>query len=153
MAKFVSNIKQVKASIKSTAADYDKRTKRTHNRIAGAAKQNIRNNIAAKPGGVFPGYAITGALARKVVATRPRKQNGYISTVQIALTGKQRLYALIHEFGGVIKAKNAPYLVFFIPGVGWRRAKQVKITKKQYFAKGIAKTRQEWNVQRVKQNF
>lgn len=41
-----------------------------------------------------------------------------------ALTGTDRIDARQHEFGGVIKAKNAPYLKFKIDG-HWVQVKQV----------------------------
>ena len=94
-------------------------------------------------------FAISGALARKVVASEPQKvKGGWVATVRVLSTGKQRLYALIHEVGGTIRAKRAPHLVFRIPGVGWRRVKSVRIRAKGYFRKGIEKTRREFNLER-----
>ena len=40
-------------------------------------------------------------------------------------------YAAIHQFGGTVKAKNKPYLVFKV-GDGFRRVKQVKIPARPY---------------------
>lgn len=41
------------------------------------------------------------------------------------------IYAAVHNFGAIIKAKNSPYLVFQING-RWSKKKQVKIPKRQY---------------------
>ena len=46
--------------------------------------------------------------------------------------GTNVVYGRIHELGGVIKAKNAKYLKFNIPGVGWRMAKSVTIPKRPF---------------------
>lgn len=40
------------------------------------------------------------------------------------------IYARIHQYGGVIRARSKPFLVFHIPGVGWRRKKEVRIPKR-----------------------
>ena len=44
--------------------------------------------------------------------------------------GNPVVYAAIHEFGGIIKAKPGKYLVFQINGQ-WIRTKQVKIPKRE----------------------
>jgi len=44
-----------------------------------------------------------------------------------AMYGSDSIVAPVHEFGATIRTKRAPWLVFKIPGVGWRRAKQVTI--------------------------
>lgn len=46
--------------------------------------------------------------------------------------GTNVVYGRIHELGGVIKAKNAGYLKFNIPGVGWRMAKSVTIPARPF---------------------
>jgi hypothetical protein len=148
VARIDTNIQKVRKSVTDTQGRYIQRTRATARKLGAATRDNIRANIA-KP--VFPGYAISGALAKKVVASEPTKSgNGWIVRVHVRLTGRQARYAEIHETGGTIKAKKAPYLVFFIPGVGWRRVKQVKIRRKRYFARGVEKTRREWNIERLK---
>lgn len=142
-----TNIQRVRKAAKDEQGRYILRTRRLARKLAAQGRENVRANISTSGG--FPGYAITGALARKVVASEPHKvQNGWVATVRVLLTGKQRLYALIHEVGGTIHAKRAPYLVFQIPGVGWRRVKSVRIRRKRYFAKGIEKTRKDFNLER-----
>lgn len=54
-----------------------------------------------------------------------------------ATVGTKVLYAPVHEFGALIRAKRVPYLRFKIPGVGWRSAKQVRIPARAPFAKSF----------------
>lgn len=49
-----------------------------------------------------------------------------------AAWGTNVIYAAIHQSGGVIRAKNKPYLVFKVPGGGLRRVKQVTIPARPY---------------------
>ena len=48
-----------------------------------------------------------------------------------ARNGTDKHYAAIHQFGGTVKAKNKPYLVFKV-GDGFRRVKQVNIPARPY---------------------
>lgn len=142
-----TNIQRVRKAAQDEQGRYILRTRALARKVAAQGRENVRANISTSGG--FPGYAISGALARKVVASEPQKvKGGWVATVRVLSTGKQRLYALIHEVGGTIRAKRAPHLVFRIPGVGWRRVKSVRIRRKQYFAKGIEKTRREFNLER-----
>jgi phage gpG-like protein len=50
--------------------------------------------------------------------------------------GTNLIYAAIHEFGGVITAKRAPYLVFQVAG-NWVRTKTVKIKRKEYMKRTL----------------
>lgn len=50
--------------------------------------------------------------------------------------GTNLVYAAIHEYGGIIRAKNAPYLVFFYNG-RWYRKKQVTIPQRTYLRPSI----------------
>jgi len=148
MAKIESNIKRVRKSVQDEQGRYSVRTREMARKIAAQGRDNVRANIKAKPAGVFPGYAISGALARKVVASEPKKsRQGWTATVRVLTTGKQRLYALIHEVGGTIKAKGSGYLHFKVQGQ-WVRVKSVRIRAKRYFAKGIEKTRRTVNLER-----
>jgi len=49
-----------------------------------------------------------------------------------ASIGTNKLYAAIHQFGGVIKPKKSAWLTFEIPGVGFRRVAQVTIPARPY---------------------
>lgn len=50
--------------------------------------------------------------------------------------GTNLIYAAIHEYGGIIRAKNAPFLVFFYNGQ-WYRKKQVTIPQRAYLRPSI----------------
>jgi phage gpG-like protein len=50
--------------------------------------------------------------------------------------GSPVVYAAIHEYGGVIKAKSGKFLVFQIDGK-WIRTKQVTIPKRQWLSKSV----------------
>ena len=96
---------------------------------------------------------MTGELRKTVVASASKKVgNGWQVRVRMALTGVTKAYALIHETGGIIRVKNAPYLVFQIKGQ-WFKRKWVRIRKKAYFENGIKKTHKEYDVNRLKKEF
>lgn len=54
------------------------------------------------------------------------------SGADFAEWGSNVIYAAIHQFGGVIRAKNKPYLVFKVPGGRLRRVKQVTMPARPY---------------------
>lgn len=54
-----------------------------------------------------------------------------ISGGEVAI-GTNVLYAPVHHFGTVIRAKGAKSLRFEIPGVGWRTAKSVTIPARPF---------------------
>jgi len=143
MFKVTHNAGEVISGAQKTKMRLDRGTRRLHNKISITARDNIRANIGQPP---FPGYATKGGLAKKTVRSKMKKVGPhFIGRVYVQLTGKQARYALIHEYGGVIRAKRAPYLIFHIPGVGWRRVKKVTIKAKGYFSRGIEKTRQQFS--------
>jgi phage virion morphogenesis protein len=49
-----------------------------------------------------------------------------------AVVGTNLIYAAIHQVGGVIRPKAGGYLTFKIPGVGWRKVRQVTIPARPY---------------------
>lgn len=152
--RITTNMNRVKKSISDTRASYLVRTRDLSRKQGRATKKNIKRNIAPRSnGGVFPGYAMTGALRKTVVASASRKAgNGWQVRVRMSLAGKTKAYALIHETGGIIRVKNAPYLVFQVKGQ-WFKKKSVRIRKKAYFEKGIKKTRAEFDEKRLKKEF
>ena len=46
--------------------------------------------------------------------------------------GVNRIYAAIHQFGGIIRAKTAAALKFMIPGAGFRVVKAVRMPARPY---------------------
>lgn len=62
-------------------------------------------------------------LPLKVRAGKPLLDNGILrnsithrATATVAEVGTNLIYGPIHQFGGTITAKNAPFLVFKVPG-------------------------------------
>lgn len=104
-----------------------------------AAAREVQLGIRDKlPGyqtaaGKFEGYAATGALRRAVSVTDPRRiPGGHQAEVYLA-PGQHMIYARIHEFGGIIRAKNPTgYLTFRVRGQ-WVRVRQVRIRQKKYW--------------------
>ena len=94
----------------------------------------IKDNLPGfrSSAGKFEGYAATGALRRAVSVTAPRKtRQGYEAEVFMA-PDSTRKYQSIHEYGGIIRVRNKPYLVFNVKG-RWVRVKQVRIRQKKYW--------------------
>jgi len=144
------------------------RTRALARTMGAAARDNVRANIrAVGSGGAFPGYAISGGLAKKVVASEPVKTNrGWEAKVRVLLTGRQARYAAIHETGGSIPIKNpAQIRAMFASlrahgqlGNGSSRPtgqplRAIRIKRKQYFARGIDKTRREWTLRTLEESF
>ncbi len=89
-----------------------------------------------------------GTLRRSIIKqVEPTRLRARVGIVELK-------YARIHEFGGIIRAKNKPYLRFFIPdaktrdtmtarvratkGSGhWVSVKQVRILKRPYLGPGL----------------
>lgn len=75
------------------------------------------------------------AYKNDVQALAPHKTGDYIKSIHvepseegghpIAIVGTNRVDAKQHEFGGVIKAKNKPFLVFKTDDGAWHKVKQV----------------------------
>lgn len=51
--------------------------------------------------------------------------------------GSPVVYAAIHEYGGIIRPKNAKYLVFQIDGK-WIRTKKVTMPKREWLSKSLS---------------
>jgi phage gpG-like protein len=56
-----------------------------------------------------------------------RNSFSYVATNSSVTVGTNVIYAAIHHFGGVIKAKTAGGLVFPVGGGGWVRVQSVRI--------------------------
>lgn len=91
----------------------------------------------------FPGYAATGSLKSAVVAgTVHTVGNTFVARVGVPASASElnRIKANVHEYGRVIKARRAPYLVFQVEGQ-WVKVKQVRIRAKRFFRSGWAEAR------------
>lgn len=156
-----TNIKRVRKSVEDTQGRYILRSRNLAKRQAVAGRENVRGFIS-RP--TFPGYAMTGALEKKVVASEPKKiGNSYQAIFRVLQTGRQAKYAAIHERGGQIPIKNPAQIRAMMAALasrGQRRApsgnkglRVIRIRPKRYFAKGTEKTRREWNLARLKREF
>ena len=76
-----------------------------------------------------------GSLMRKT-GTLAKSINYKLSNDYLSKVGTNVKYAAIHEFGGIIKAKNASALHFKI-GDKWITVKEVVIPKRPYLAPSI----------------
>ncbi len=120
-------------------------TRKAASRGGRVLRDAIREQIPPPRGaGNFPGYAAKGALRRAIVDTepvnRPTARDWQVSVV-INESSSARVYAHIHNVGGVIRARNAPYLKFKI-GNQWIQVKQVRIRRKSYMAQGVKLARE-----------
>lgn len=142
--KLTTNIKRVKKSALDTQSRYTLNTRALARQVGREVRDSIRANITPRgigTGGLFEGYAMTSTLWKHVVASAAKKATrAWTVRVRVLMTGRVKLYALIHEVGGIIRAKNKPFLVFKIKG-HWVRVKQVRIRRKEYFKKGVARVR------------
>ena len=94
---------------------------------AAALEREVRKEIKNKH------LILTGAYRTSVTAESVDKDEAAVYTVQA--------YARIHEFGGTITAKHAPFLVFSI-GRGknqiWVRTKSVRMPARPHWRPAIA---------------
>lgn len=142
MAKLETNVQRVKKSVLDTQGRYTLNTRALARQMGREVRDSVRANVTPRSiGGVFEGYAMTSTLWRHVVASAAKKATrAWTVRVRVLMTGRVKLYALIHEIGGIIRAKSKPFLVFKIKG-RWVRVKQVRIRRKLYFRKGVEKIR------------
>lgn len=68
----------------------------------------------------------TKRLSRSFLVPSPGSEGTYV------LGMDSPVYAAIHEYGGTIHARNAPYLVFQTPDGEWHSVKEVHIREKRY---------------------
>lgn len=156
-----TNTKRVKKSVADTQARYLLRTRDLAKKQARAGWDNVRGFISSP---TFPGYAISGALIKKVVASEPQKVgNSFVAIFRVLLQGGPGRYAKIHEVGGTIPIRSNAQIRAMMaalaaqgqrrPASGRKGLKSIRIRPKRYFAKGTEKTRREWSLQRIKREF
>lgn len=76
----------------------------------------------------------TGTLRRSITMT-PFRSSGQVTV------GTNVLYAKVHEFGAVIKAKNVPYLKFQTPDGAWHMKKQVLVPARPFLRPALIRNR------------
>ena len=64
--------------------------------------------------------------------------------VRIGFTSNVKDYAWIHEFGGTIKAKDAPYLTFKTKSGNWVRVREVTIPPRLHMRDEFEQSHPKW---------
>lgn len=134
MVQYANNANEVLRSSRKLHSDLTAANMQACKAATREVQLAIKDNLPGyhQGAGKFEGYAATGALRRAVSVTAPRKtRQGYEAEVFMAPDGTQK-YQSIHEYGGIIKARSKPYLVFKVKG-HWVRVKQVRIRQKKYW--------------------
>ncbi len=106
---------------------------------AGSDKLNIRSSRLARS--LIGGFSFAGGGMGEQESIREIKREG--NTI-VGYYGSKVPYAAIHEYGGTIKAKNAPYLVFKL-GPFWYKKKQVTIPARPYLNPALKDAQPEIN--------
>ena len=75
----------------------------------------------------------TGTLRRSIAMT-PHRSQGFVDV------GTNVVYARVHEFGAVIRAKNAPFLKFQVGGK-WVQKKQVLAPARPFMRPALIRNR------------
>jgi len=117
------------------------------------AKKGIEKTVKAIPGRIYDAVvqacslieirAKTHHLAGETLKPGThRLQQSVKSMVTRSITGVSGrvgspvVYAAIHEYGGIIRPKNAKFLMFQINGT-WIRTKQVTMPKREWLSKSL----------------
>ena len=144
-ANVTHNTPQVTQAYRKLEKKFAFATRKAASRGGRVLRDAIREQIPPPRGaGNFPGYAAKGTLRRAIVDTEPQNRpraNDWQVSVVVNESSPARVYAHIHNVGGVIKAKNAPYLKFKI-GNQWIQVKSVRIKRKSYMAQGVKLARE-----------
>ena len=139
------NTPQVTQAYRKLEKKFAFATRKAASRGGRVLRDAIREQIPPPRGaGSFPGYAAKGTLRRAIVDTEPvnrPRANDWQVSVLVNESSPARVYAHIHNVGGVIRAKNAPYLKFKI-GNQWIQVKSVRIRRKNYMAQGVKLARE-----------
>jgi hypothetical protein len=136
MAIFVThNANEVLKSSKASKQQVVAAMRIANRKTADAGVLYVREQMP--PGvnrGLFPGYAAKGALQRAVQANGPMPIVGGVKSEIYMANDATRKYQRIHEFGGIIYARNGGWLRFPEPPAGAPRS--AKIAGNRAFKKG-----------------
>lgn len=137
MAQFVTNQAEVLRSSKATRKQVEQAMLLANYKTAQGGQEFVRRFIPPPKGnGAFPGYAATGTLRSAVSVRGPiRISNGVKSEIYMEQNASA-VYQRIHEYGGVIRAKNPSGLLTFRIGGQWIRVPSVTIRPKRYWRDG-----------------
>ena len=95
------------------------------------ADWSVRNRLSGRISQFVGLNRQSGRLANSITVSRSIDRNALTFFI-----GTNVKYARIHEFGGIIRAKNAPYLAFKI-GEKFIRKKQVVIPARPFLSPAI----------------
>jgi len=116
-------------------------------------RRGMGKTASAMPGGIYNAVvrscslveirAKTHHLAGHTLKARTHRLQQSVKTIVkrtgnivSGRVGSPVVYAAIHEFGGIIRPKNAKYLVFQIDGK-WIRTKKVTMPKREWLSKSL----------------
>ena len=116
-------------------------------------RRGIETTAAAMPGSIYQAVvrscslvetrAKTHHLAGATLKARThhlqrsvKSKVNRLGSIVSGRVGSPLVYAAIHEFGGIIRPKNAKYLVFQIEGK-WIRTKKVTMPKREWLSKSL----------------
>lgn len=118
--QFAAAMRQAPLRVRAAAAQ-------TVVQTALVGESELRNNLS---GTVL--QRRSGELLRSVRSEL--RGSGAKTAVRLIVGGRGVVYARIHEEGGDVEAKRAPYLHFRLPGGQWVRTKRVKIPGRPFMA-------------------
>ena len=119
-----------KAAPKRVASQIEIAMKKAVELVRGRAQFNITGARATNPPQKLG--RVSGRLAGSIVGRVETEGNEVVG-----LVGTKVIYARIHEFGGTIRAKRAPFLVFKLADGTFRRVKSVTIPARPYLQPAI----------------
>jgi len=122
---FVSHMDKVRRTLDSAATTALREVGRT---VANQAKRNVTGGGSAADRLNVRGGDLRASIGSEI------KTPGLGGTVVVGAATK---YAAIHEFGGVIRAKNKPYLMFQTRDGAWHKVKEVRIPARPYLQPAI----------------
>ena len=121
-------------------------TRKAASRGGRVLRDAIREQIPPPRGaGNFPGYAAKGTLRRAIVDTEPQNRpraNDWQVSVVVNESSPARVYAHIHNVGGVIVPRKAKILRFIGQDGKVVFAHRVRIKRKNYMAQGVKLARE-----------
>lgn len=138
----IRNLSQWQAALKQHEQQLQRVASDAVYHAAIKARDRVTDRIPPGGRGRFPGYAATGRMKTTFGASTPmRVGNEVRSRMGIIASARpiDRIKAYVHEYGKVIRARRAPYLVFQVQGK-WVSVKQVTIRPKRFFAEAWAET-------------
>lgn len=105
---------------------------------------DITRNASVEVAKEWKRIAINRASAGTGKTTLSRRSGGLVRSIEyrtkkietgLNIALRFAFYGMVHENGAIITPKRAKYLVFHIPGVGWRKSRRVIIPQRRWASK------------------